>query len=104
MSLQSFGYKYGAAKSQLVISIRHFKNPSKSARQYDGRSRRLQKEVYKDNEKAIIELAGFIKSKIDEGITDIAIGCEKGKHRSVAVVEIIGRELGLEISHRDVEK
>lgn len=39
-------------------------------------------------------------SKYEAGQT-IAIGCEKGKHRSVVLADRIAKQLGLRVYHRD---
>lgn len=76
--LQSFGYRYGKPNDECVISVRHFANPVRSARKFDGRSARLQKEVYKENMEAFSELRDLVQSKINEALAQYQLAVIMG--------------------------
>jgi RNase adaptor protein for sRNA GlmZ degradation len=48
--------------------------------------------------------ARVAKAVIVEGAGTVAIGCTGGRHRSVYLVERLGREWGVAIEHRDLGK
>jgi RNase adaptor protein for sRNA GlmZ degradation len=103
LTLYSFGYRYGKPVGE-VLSVRHFEGPPKAARKLDGRSKRLQKEILADNEEFYIRLQQRVEELMKTGVTQIYIGCEYGRHRSVAVVEALATELKCQKQHRDVER
>jgi len=111
----SFGYRYGPPSADFILSVRHFPNPSKSSRdRLTGLSSRLQKEIFQQKDSS--ELYTSILTEIDQFVNNIekeevtiAVGCEEGKHRSVAIIEKLAREVVFahsecEIHHRDLER
>lgn len=112
ITLTSFGYVYGIPpETDLLISVKKFPNPPKSVRKnYDGTCGRLQAEFY--------TVTGFdamyqdVLDQVMNAINEkpkltIGIGCEKGIHRSVAIVERLSRDLinfGVQVVHRDLDK
>lgn len=115
IKLFSFGHSYGVPKKvDLLYSIRHFPTTNvENYQQYDGRHKRIQNELlylteYEDLLKTIDEeLKNFLQEHKQNSVT-IAVGCEQGQHRSVAVIERLGELLGLnyniEINHRDLQR
>ena len=112
LKLISFGARYGSPKeADVIISVKHFENPSKEARDnYTGTSKRLQKEIYAQPNfetyySEVLEQIRELSSTGDELV--VGIGCEEGKHRSVAIVERLAMDLGklfeeVEVEHRDI--
>jgi RNase adapter protein RapZ len=119
----SFGYRYGrpgidGTTADLFIDVRSLPNPGKRARDaHTGLSARLQSDIFaSDQAKAIYMDA---KSKVSHllSATDVqkditvAVGCEAGKHRSVATCERLARESSWdefgfdgETEHREISK
>ena len=116
VTLVSFGYIYGhPPKTDLNISVKKFPNPSKHIRtSYNGTMKRLQEDLmgtsgfnsmYQDVLNQIITRINEHDNNVDT--LTIGIGCEKGKHRSVAIVEMLQRSLNntqVQVVHRDLEK
>jgi UPF0042 nucleotide-binding protein len=115
IQLISFGHSFGVPKiADLSYSIRHLPVTNvENYQQYDGRHKRIQNELlqlpeYEDMIKMISEqLINFIHEH-NKSCTTVAIGCEQGRHRSVAVVERLAEQLGgsynVEIIHRDLQR
>ncbi|UJR23434.1 hypothetical protein I4U23_026439 [Adineta vaga] len=115
IKLYSFGHTFGIPKNMdLLYSIRHLPTTNvENYQQYDGRHKRIQNELlnlieYEDILKMIQEqLKNFIPDHKQTCIS-IAVGCEQGQHRSVAVIERLAELLGVtcnvEINHRDLQR
>ncbi|CAF3338463.1 unnamed protein product [Rotaria socialis] len=115
IKLFSFGHSFGVPIDvDLLFSIRHLPVTNvENYQQYDGRHQRIQNELlhlaeYEGFLETIIEqLKNFINEHNKNSIT-IAIGCEQGRHRSVALVERLGDLLGntynVNVNHRDLER
>ncbi|CAF0848590.1 unnamed protein product [Rotaria sordida] len=115
IKLFSFGHSFGVPKTvDLLYSVRHFPVPNvDNYQQYDGRHKRIQNELlnlvqYEDIIKTIIEqLMNFIHEHKKNSIT-LAIGCEQGRHRSVAIIErladLLGTTYNVEVKHRDLQR
>ena len=121
ISVLSFGFKYGIpADSDLVFDVRFLPNPYyvPELRELTGRDAGVHDFVMKYEESNIFidklaDLISFlIPCYIEEGKNQliISIGCTGGKHRSVTLAEELykrlaeGREYGIRIEHRDIEK
>ena len=121
ISVLSFGFKYGIpTDSDLVFDVRFLPNPYyvPELRELTGRDAGVHDFVMKYEESRIFidklaDLIGFlIPCYIEEGKNQliISIGCTGGKHRSVTLAEELykrlaeGREYGIRIEHRDIEK
>ena len=120
ISIITFGYKYGIPlQSDIVIDVRFIPNPfyvDKLSKK-DGRDKAIKdfvlsfsetKEFLKKMEDLLVFL---IPNYIKEGKSylTIALGCTGGKHRSVAIGELLGDFLKskyypVTVTHRDVEK
>ncbi|MEW6594491.1 MAG: RNase adapter RapZ [Thermodesulfobacteriota bacterium] len=119
LSLFSFGHKHGPPTgADLVIDARLLPNPYWVAelKPFPGTEPRIAAYVL-DNETGrefLNQLLPFLRFCITtaqqtgrEALT-IAVGCTGGRHRSVAVVEELGRRLAglapMAISHRDLHR
>lgn len=134
INLVSFGFTNGkprASDDDTVISVRDMFNVEKRLRDnHNGTSTELQRalmdmEANKERYDEILEelkpdLTDMINTDDDEEIT-IYVGCEVGKHRSVAVVSLMfkdlpeilkklpiknrkNKEIHMNIEHRDLER
>lgn len=121
VSVLSFGFKYGIpADSDLVFDVRFLPNPYyvPELRELTGRDAGVHDFVmnYEESVVFIDKLADLIRFLIPHYIEEgknqliISIGCTGGKHRSVTLAEELykrlsdGREYGIRIEHRDIEK
>jgi UPF0042 nucleotide-binding protein len=105
--ITSFGMKHGLPDPQpytVTIDIRRmFRNPyrDKTLRYLSGLDERVVLDVMgSENFSQMIE---HIRQQITApGVERAYIGCTGGKHRSVAVAELLGKELGVLVTHRDI--
>ena len=113
--LFSFGHSFGVPKNvDLIYSVRHFPETNiENYQQYDGRHSRIQNELlhlteYKDLIQTIIEQVKTYIQEHNQTSIEVAVGCERGRHRSVAVVErlaeLLGESYSIEIDHRDLKR
>jgi RNase adaptor protein for sRNA GlmZ degradation len=121
VTLVSFGYANGPLKkATITFSVRHFPNPSRQLRSaMDGRNARLAKHMFDQPEAELLfqelstKVTDFVatRTRPDANII-IGVGCEEGKHRSVAVVErmahvlrdIYRNEVNIVVVHRDLDR
>lgn len=113
ISLMSFGHSFGIPKQvDFLYSARHLSSDTiKNLKRYDGRQKGIQNQLlyleeYENFINQIMEqLKSFLTDYKDKTIT-IAIGCEKGQHRSVAIVErlheILVEDFDVLRIHRDL--
>ncbi|MCA1988657.1 MAG: RNase adapter RapZ [Desulfarculus sp.] len=118
VNLLSFGFKYGLPpEADMVLDVRFLANPYfiHDLRQLDGQDARVVDYVFKQEDTGAF--LSKLKSLLDfllpryrqEGKSQLtlAIGCTGGRHRSVAVVEWLARELKspecrVTVRHRDL--
>lgn len=116
----TFGYKYGIPiQSDIVLDVRFIPNPFYEEELVDsnGSSEKVKDYVLKFNEtkEFLSRLEDFILYLIPYYIREgksyltVALGCTGGKHRSVAIGEILasflkGKGYSIELEHRDVKK
>jgi len=116
----TFGYKYGIPiQSDIVLDVRFIPNPFYEEELVDsnGSSEKVKDYVLKFNEtkEFLRRLEDFILYLIPYYIREgksyltVALGCTGGKHRSVAIGEILasflkGKGYSIELEHRDVKK
>lgn len=101
ITLISFGYKYGPIPQCPIVDCTTFPNPhwDASLRALDGRDERvkdfLRKRSYVAGSKRAGVIDGFVNEKADiaELHKQLAFGCIGGKHRSVAIVEMVAEVL-----------
>ena len=115
INLFSFGHSFGVPKNvDLLYSIRHLPTTNvENYQRYDGRHKRIQNELlnlseYDELIKTITEqLKKYIENHSSDSIS-IAVGCEEGRHRSVAVIERLGEIFStnyeIQIHHRDLQR
>ncbi|CAF3526711.1 unnamed protein product [Adineta steineri] len=115
IELISFGHSFGVSQNiDLLYSVRHFPTTNvENYQQYDGRHKRIQNELlnlveYEDIIRMITEqLSIFIHNQKKNSIK-LAVGCEQGQHRSVAVIERLAELLkvtyNVEVNHRDLQR
>lgn len=111
LNLFSFGHSFGVPKNaDLLYSIRHLPTTNvENYQRYDGRHKRIQNELLNLPEyEELIQTITEQLSKHQTNSISIAVGCEEGQHRSVAVIERLGELLGtkytIEIHHRDLQR
>ncbi len=119
VNLISFGFKYGVPiDSNLVYDLRFLPNPHfvPTLKTLDGRHEAIQSFLF--TQPAVLDywprLVDFLRYSLDkcyeEGLffISVAIGCTGGKHRSVAFVEKLSKEVWPQtrflVTHRDIGK
>jgi RNase adapter protein RapZ len=107
----SFGFRHegggpNVTAGVVVIDIRKlFKNPyhDRKLRQLKGTDTAVQKDIEKTPDFDV--KYEHLKEQVSvPGIEIVYIGCTGGKHRSVYLVEKLGKELGVPVEHRDLDK
>jgi len=119
LTLQSFGFKHGLpAESDIVFDVRFLTNPHFDAElgPMDGRDEPVSRFVIGSGDGAEIvdRIESFLEYTLpkfrDEGklYLTVAVGCTGGRHRSVAVVEELGKRMadgwGASVRHRDLNR
>lgn len=116
----SFGHKYGSPRDlDLMFDVRHLPNPYfiPELRNFSGSHPKVNKFLREQaNVQETIErfldllkyLLPFYK-KEGKAYLSVGIGCTGGRHRSVMVANILGRELRragyeIQVTHRDVKR
>lgn len=119
--LMSFGFKYGIpVDADLVFDVRFLDNPhfAPTLRHLPGTDSSVQEFVFRSGEAAELigkysELLRFSLPRYEregKSYLTIGIGCTGGRHRSVAVVEVLADnlrkqvELPISIVHRDMAR
>jgi len=109
MMLFSFGFRHGKPtqfEADHIIDIRPWfgRNPyhDKKLRKLRGTDKAVQDDILKtpDFERKYTDLKNYVANL--SGI--VAIGCTGGHHRSVYLVERMGKDLECEFFHRDYDK
>jgi UPF0042 nucleotide-binding protein len=118
VTLESFGFRRGVPPdADLVFDVRFLPNPNfvPSLRRFSGRHARVARYVMRSRTaKRFLKLTtGLLKFLLPQYIAEgktyltIGIGCTGGRHRSVAIAEVLARALkgfrGIElrVRHRD---
>ncbi len=121
VSVMSFGFKYGIPQdADLVFDVRFLPNPYyiEGLKEKTGNEREVQEYVLNnDRARTFVEklkdmMDFLLPSYILEGKNQlvIGIGCTGGKHRSVALANVLYHYIekkenyGVRIEHRDIEK
>jgi RNase adapter protein RapZ len=120
VSLMSFGFKHGAPyDADLVFDVRFLPNPHfvESLKRLDGRDAAVEQFVMSSEESRTLlakieDLLRFLLplyQREGKAYLTVAVGCTGGRHRSVALVEILRRSLegaGLSpvVRHRDIDR
>jgi UPF0042 nucleotide-binding protein len=116
----SFGYKYGLPlDADIVLDTRFLPNPFyvDALREKTGKNAKVRKYVLEapETKRFIQEMFRFadylMPNFVEEGksYVTVAVGCTGGKHRSVALAEVLGEHLKemtfkVQVNHRDIFK
>lgn len=108
ITLISFGYKFGEPEADRTMDCRPLRNPHSDPklRNLSGLDDKVRKFVASDYR--LPNMLKHILSKVQDGET-VAFGCFGGRHRSVAMVEMVGealkeRGLEVEVHHRELRE
>lgn len=120
VSVVSFGFRYGIpSDADLVFDVRFLPNPHfiPRLRPFSGKDRRVARYIrsFPQTRQFLRRTEGLLDYLIPHYINEgksyltVALGCTGGRHRSVALAEVIGRNLqhhgySAKIVHRDLEK
>ncbi len=121
VSLVSFGYRYGIPnEADMILDARFLPNPywEPALRDLSGLDDAVSAYVVDRAEavgflERLIDLLHFVAPRFvgeQKKRLVVAVGCTGGRHRSVALVEELGKRLGAEpdlvlsVSHRDIDK
>lgn len=120
VSVVSFGFRYGIpSDADLVFDVRFLPNPHfiPRLRPFSGKDRRVAGYIrsFPQTRQFLRRTEGLLHYLIPHYINEgksyltVALGCTGGRHRSVALAEVIGRDLqrhgySAKIVHRDLEK
>lgn len=111
--LTSFGFLNGEPEADITLSMLFVKNPHNdpALRRMTGLDAEVQKEILQNADAylLLVEFANMLSqvSQHSRRSWRVAIGCFKGRHRSVASVEILGsmlkdRGVPVIVRHRDL--
>ncbi len=116
----SFGFKYGVPQdSDYVLDVRFLPNPNyvEELHLLSGKDSTVQKylcgfdmlDEFISKAKALLEFVVSVYSNTGKKHLHIAVGCTGGRHRSVAVTEMLASHLQKSgsrviINHRDIDK
>lgn len=122
VTISSFGFKYGLPKNaDCIYDVRFLPNPyfSPELKHRSGIEKDVQDYIFKEprTTEFFEKLTGFQQFLLPQYYQEgkhylrIAIGCTGGRHRSVAIAELLGKELVktasddllISINHRDLE-
>jgi RNase adapter protein RapZ len=120
ISVVSFGFRYGIpSDADLVMDVRFLPNPHfiPRLRPFSGKDRRVARYIrsFPQTRQFLHRVEGLLRYLIPHYINEgksyltVAFGCTGGRHRSVTMAEVIGRDLqrhgySAKIVHRDLEK
>jgi UPF0042 nucleotide-binding protein len=120
ISVVSFGFRFGVpSDADLVFDVRFLPNPHfvPGLRAYSGRDRRVARYVrsFPQTGEFLRRIRGLLTYLLPHYIREgksyltIAFGCTGGRHRSVMMAEVLGKELvgrgyQAKVTHRDLEK
>ena len=119
VELISFGHKYGVPEADIVLDMRCLENPFwvPELKSLSGLDQPVQEYILsfpscKAYIEALLELICLqvsMEEKRGGRLLKIAIGCTGGRHRSVAVTQLLTQRLNKEghtaiALHRDIEK
>jgi UPF0042 nucleotide-binding protein len=118
VSLMSFGFKHGAPyDADLVFDVRFLPNPHfvEALKRLDGRDAAVEKFVmsFDESRQLLAKIEDLLRFLLPlyrregKAYLTVALGCTGGRHRSVALVELLRRSLGGTglspvVRHRDI--
>ena len=109
--LVSFGFMYPdkpdpTVPGVVVVDVRTLlRNPhrDRKLRSLRGTDPAVQEEI--QNQPGFPGKYRYVRAQVTAPGTEVAyIGCFGGRHRSVFLAERLGRELGVPVEHRDIER
>lgn len=119
ITVLSFGFKYGVpVEADLVFDARFLPNPyfNEELRPRNGLDAEVRDFINRNGElddfgKRLLDLLNYLIPRYEKegkAYLTVGLGCTGGMHRSVAMVEMLGRSLAesgspLEIRHRDIK-
>lgn len=107
VKIMSFSYSDGKPEATICIGVRHWPPPPANLRHLTGLNEILSTRLFSNklfavNYSELLERLQYAIESANGPIT-IAIGCENGKHKSVALVEKLTKEIpGTIAEHRDL--
>lgn len=107
VKIMSFSYSDGKPEVAICINVRHWPSPPPGLRHLTGLDETLSISLFRNklfaaNYRELLERLRYAVLSVDGQII-IAIGCENGKHKSVALVEKLAKEIpGIIAEHRDL--
>jgi RNase adapter protein RapZ len=120
VSVVSFGFRYGIpADADLVFDVRFLPNPHfvPRLRQFSGKDPRVARYIrsFSQTGEFVRRIESLLLYLIPHYISEgksyltVALGCTGGRHRSVALAEVIRRDLkrkghSSKVVHRDIDK
>ncbi len=124
VNITSFGFKHGHPQdADMIFDVRMLANPNfiPSLKPLDGLNPQIRDYVFSDGNARIfldkaadmLDFVAGVYNRKDKLYLNIAIGCTGGRHRSVAIADKLGGELGeklgreaadIKVSHRDIGK
>ncbi len=120
VSVVSFGFRYGIpADADLVFDVRFLPNPHfvPRLRKFSGKDPRVARYIrsFSQTDEFLRRIESLLLYLIPHYISEgksyltVALGCTGGRHRSVALAEVIRRELkrkgySAKVVHRDIDK
>lgn len=118
--LSSFGFKYGIPQdSDYVLDVRFLPNPNyiEDLHSLSGKDHEVQKylsgfenlDTFIEKAEQLLDFVSSVYSSTGKKQIHIAIGCTGGRHRSVAVSEMLATNLkkrgnNVILDHRDIDK
>jgi RNase adapter protein RapZ len=120
VSLVSFGFRHGIpSEADLVFDVRFLPNPHfiPQLRPFSGKDQRVERYIrsFPQTKQFLHRIESLLRYLIPHYINEgksyltVALGCTGGRHRSVALAEVIRRDLhrhgyATKVVHRDLEK
>jgi RNase adapter protein RapZ len=120
VSVVSFGFRYGIpSEADLVFDVRFLPNPHfiPTLRRFSGKDQRVARYIrsFPQTKQFLRRIESLLRYLIPHYINEgksyltVALGCTGGRHRSVALAEVIRHDLqqkgyATKVVHRDLEK
>ncbi|MBY0559994.1 RNase adapter RapZ [Hyphomicrobium sp.] len=110
MKIVSFGYRRGLPLGDMdrIFDCRVMRNPHNDPKLRDQSGLDGEVQGFVAQDPHCIPMRDLAVEAVKNGAQTIAFGCYGGRHRSVAMAELVadqlrGRNLDVEVEHRDLE-